>query len=167
MLSVWLVAALRDGARLGVRADWVHYHADLGVAGMHLYAAMADFILSPRGGGYPHVPGSYRPLAIENHRLLHWKLFHPSPWSLHYYGQWLMHNDCAFRWRHAYAYIAFLDLDQFLHFPGQRPHQERALAVPLCMRRKMFVGTACRSASVHALRDARGGSACWRDQAAC
>lgn len=55
--------------------------------GIHLYAALADFILSPQGGAYTHLPGSYRALSIDSHRLLRWKVFHPSPWSLHYYGQ--------------------------------------------------------------------------------
>ena len=68
-------------------ADWVQYYADMGVGGIHLYAAVADFILSPQGGGHMHLPGSYRALSIDSHRLLRWKVFHPSPWSLHYYGQ--------------------------------------------------------------------------------
>ena len=68
-------------------ADWVQYHADMGVEGIHLYAAVADFILLPQGGGFAHLPGSYRALSIDSHRLLRWKVFHPSPWSLHYYGQ--------------------------------------------------------------------------------
>ena len=68
-------------------ADWVQYYADLGVDGIHMYAAVADFILSPQGSGYMHLPGSYRALSIDHHRLIQWKAFHPSPWSLHYYGQ--------------------------------------------------------------------------------
>ena len=68
-------------------ADWVQHYADMGVEGIHLYAAVADFILSPQGGGYMQMPGSYRELSIDSHRLLKWKVFHPSPWSLHYYGQ--------------------------------------------------------------------------------
>ena len=52
-----------------------------------MYAAVADFILSPQGGGYMHLPGSYRALSIDHHKLIQWKAFHPSPWSLHYYGQ--------------------------------------------------------------------------------
>ena len=65
----------------------MQYYADMGVGGIHLYAAVADFILSPQGGGYMQMPGSYRALSIDSHRLLNWKVFHPSPWSLHYYGQ--------------------------------------------------------------------------------
>lgn len=104
-------------------ADWVQYYADLGVEGIHMYAVVADFILSPNGGGYMHVPGNYKALSIENHRLLRWKIFHPSPWSLHYYGQWLIYNDCAFRWRHYYEYLLFVDRDEFLHFVGKKPHE--------------------------------------------
>lgn len=43
-----------------LRADWVQYYADLGVEGIHMYAVVADFILSPNGGGYMHNPGNYR-----------------------------------------------------------------------------------------------------------
>ncbi len=68
-------------------ADWVQYYASMGVGGIHIYAAVADFILSPQGGGYMHRPGSYRALSIDHHRLIQWKVFHPSAWSLHYYGQ--------------------------------------------------------------------------------
>lgn len=53
-------------------------------------------------------------------------MFHPSPWSLHYYGQWLIYNDCAFRWRHYYDYLLFVDRDEFLHFAGKKPHQVRS-----------------------------------------
>ena len=90
-----------------------------------MYAVVADFILSPNGGGYMHNPGNYRALSIENHRLLRWKIFHPSPWSLHYYGQWLIYNDCAFRWRHYYDYLLFVDRDEFVHFVGKQPHEVR------------------------------------------
>ena len=58
-------------------------------------------------------------------RLLHWKTFYPSPWSMHYYGQWLIYNDCVFRWRHIYEYIVFLDRDEFLHFPQHKHSQVR------------------------------------------
>lgn len=103
----------------------MQYYADLGVEGIHMYAVVADFILSPNGGGYMHNPGNYRALSIENHRLLRWKIFHPSPWSLHYYGQWLIYNDCAFRWRHYYDYLLFVDRDEFVHFVGKQPHEVR------------------------------------------
>ena len=53
---------------LGGCADWVQYHAELGVEGMHLYMVAADFVLAPRGGGYTHTPGNYKPVSIENHR---------------------------------------------------------------------------------------------------
>jgi hypothetical protein len=72
---------------LTASADWVQYYADMAVGGIHMYAAVADYILSPQGGGYMHMPGSYRALSIDSHRLIQWKVFHPSPWSLHYYGQ--------------------------------------------------------------------------------
>ena len=112
-----------------LRADWVQYHADMGVDAIHMYAVLADFILSPHGGGYMHSPGNYKALSIEHHRVLHWKVFHPSPWSMHYYGQWLIHNDCVFRWRHTFEFIIFLDRDEFLHFPGQRPSQVKPIAL--------------------------------------
>ncbi|CAL8469654.1 g9195 [Coccomyxa elongata] len=113
--------------------DWLQYYADMGVEGIHMYAVVADFILSPNGGGYMHNPGNYRALSIENHRLLRWKIFHPSPWSLHYYGQWLIYNDCAFRWRHYYDYLLFVDRDEFVHFVGKQPHEVN-LAVEMAAR---------------------------------
>ena len=33
--------------------------------------------------------------------------------------QWLIYNDCLFRWRHTYDHILFVDRDEFLHFPGK------------------------------------------------
>ena len=63
-----------------------------------------------------------------HHRLLHWRTFYPSPWSTHYYGQWLIYNDCVFRWRHMYEYLVFLDRDEFLHFPQQEHKQARSRA---------------------------------------
>ena len=33
--------------------------------------------------------------------------------------QWLIYNDCLFRWRQTYEYILFVDRDEFLHFSGK------------------------------------------------
>ena len=55
-------------------ADWVQYHAGMGVEGFYLYADVADFIMSQEGGGYTHTPGSYRALSIDRHRLIWWKV---------------------------------------------------------------------------------------------
>ena len=76
---------------VAAHADWVQHYADMEVGGIHMYAVAGDFILSPQGGGYMHRPGSYRALSVDHHRLLRWKVFHPSPWSLHYYGQVRQH----------------------------------------------------------------------------
>lgn len=35
-----------------------------------------------------------------------------------------MSNDCIFRHRNLYEYIAMPDLDEFLHFPEHRPQHE-------------------------------------------
>ena len=40
--------------------------------------------------------------------------------------QWLIYNDCLFRWRHTYEYILFVDRDEFLHFPGKPAGEVRA-----------------------------------------
>ena len=33
--------------------------------------------------------------------------------------QWLIYNDCLFRWRQVYEHILFVDRDEFLYFPGK------------------------------------------------
>ena len=43
--------------------------------------------------------------------------------------QWLIYNDCLFRWRQAYEYLLFVDRDEFLHFPG-KPLSEVPLPLP-------------------------------------
>jgi hypothetical protein len=123
----------------------------MGVEGIHMYAVVADFILSPNGGGYMHYPGTYKALTIENHRLLRWNIFHPSPWSLHYYGQWLIYNDCAFRWRHYYEFLLFVDRDEFLHFSGRKPHEVRCLLAWSASVQNAcpFKGRVCPRALVH------------------
>ncbi len=65
--------------------DWLQYYADLGVTGIHMYAAVAEFIL--HRDDYMHAPGSRRSVQFQSHRLITWRAFHPSRWSQHYYGQ--------------------------------------------------------------------------------
>ena len=59
--------------------------AELGVAGIHMYAIVADFVLKP--SSYMHEPGSWRAVNFEHHHLVTWRAFHPTKWSAHYYGQ--------------------------------------------------------------------------------
>ena len=65
--------------------DWLQYYADLGVAGIHMYASVAEFILGRND--YMHLPGSHRSVQFQAHHLVTWRAFHPSRWSQHYYGQ--------------------------------------------------------------------------------
>ena len=116
-------------------ADWVQHHADLGVAGIHMYATAAEHALpTAHGGGLMQQHGIHHwARGLEHHRLLHWKLVRggasrgDEPIQ---HMQQLVHDDCGFRWRHAYTYLAFLDDIEFLHFPGQAPHQ--ACSALLC-----------------------------------
>ncbi|CAL8469521.1 g9062 [Coccomyxa elongata] len=102
--------------------DWLQYYADLGVDGIHMYAAVAEFIL--HRDDYMHAPGSRRTVQFQSHHLVTWRAFHPSRWSQHYYGQWLIFNDCVFRTRNIYDYIMFHDRDEFVHFVGfDKPRQ--------------------------------------------
>ncbi|CAK0784444.1 hypothetical protein CVIRNUC_007648 [Coccomyxa viridis] len=107
--------------------DWLQYYAELGVSGIHMYAVVADFVLKP--SNYMHEPGSLRALQLEHHRLVTWRAFHPSKWSAHYYGQWLIFNDCVFRTRNVYEYIMFHDRDEFIHFVGYAPKKVHLLSM--------------------------------------
>ena len=66
--------------------DWIEHYAALGVAGIHMYAALGDFVLSGQHD-YMHLPGSRRPVQFLHHHLVTWRAFVGSRWSRHYYGQ--------------------------------------------------------------------------------
>ena len=106
----------------------MQHHADLGLAGIHMYyATAADHTLpTAHGRGItPHHGVVGQAPGIEHHRLLHWKLVRGVPFTpgdpYARRSRRLARDDCAFRWRHAYAFIVFLERSEFLHFPGQAP----------------------------------------------
>ncbi|EIE19825.1 hypothetical protein COCSUDRAFT_48697 [Coccomyxa subellipsoidea C-169] len=102
--------------------DWLQYYADLGVDGIHMYATVAEFIL--HRDDYMHMPGSRRSVQFQSHHLITWRAFHPSRWSQHYYGQWLIFNDCVFRTRNIFEFVMFHDRDEFVHIVGMdKPRQ--------------------------------------------
>ncbi|CAL8469879.1 g9421 [Coccomyxa elongata] len=101
-------------------ADFLTWYLELGVDRFFMYASHTDWLLKwdPK---YYHFPGSRKKLQIFHHHAIDWRLYHPEHASKHYYGQWLMYNDCLYRARNTMELLMFQDRDEFINIRRHRP----------------------------------------------
>ena len=110
-------------------ADWLDWTSKLGVNGIHAYAPIFEPV-DPRSRWYWHTEFSHpHPAQFYQHHLLHWRAYSLDvDRSSHYFGQFVLYTDCLIRNRYKYAFLAFIDVDEFIYLHQPQRVQQVGLA---------------------------------------
>lgn len=105
--------------------EWLHHYTVLGVEGFHIYFTNQTVMWAGGSGvgsrgsrfGQP-TEDPPRPFSYPRTTWIHFEhLPLDERWL---FSQITIYNDCVYRFRHAYTYLAMLDMDEFLVIRDQR-----------------------------------------------